>query len=248
MNEHINKIYQGDCMELLALLPSESVDLVVTSPPYNLQNTTGAKGNKGGLTKGSPSSDHFNGDWYDSYNDNMPHDEYVKWQRSIIAKCLRVLKPTGALFYNHKERVQGGLLQHRHDILAGFPLRQRIIWDRGGGLNFNKTYFLPTHEDIYLIAKPDFDLTREAIKLGTVWRIAPETKNEHPAPFPLAIPMRCIQSAKHNDLILDPFAGSGTTLKAAQILGKKWIGSELSPIYVAMAQKKLNESFTRMLI
>ena len=65
---------------------------------------------------------------------------------------MRVLKPTGAIFYNHKWRIQKGLLQDRADIVNDFPVRQIIIWQRAGGINFNPGYFLPTYEVIYLIA------------------------------------------------------------------------------------------------
>ncbi len=67
----------------------------------------------------------------------MPHDEYVAWQRACLSECMRVIKDDGAIFYNHKWRVQAGLLQDRSDIVAGFPVRQIIIWKRKGGINFN---------------------------------------------------------------------------------------------------------------
>ena len=75
---------------------------------------------------------------------------------------MRVLTEDGALFYNHKWRVQAGLLQDRQDILRGFPVRQIIIWRRSGGINFNPGYFLPTYEVIYLIAKPHFKLASQS--------------------------------------------------------------------------------------
>ena len=99
---------------------------------------------------------------------------------------MRLLRDDGALFYIHKWRVQNGQLQDRSDILKGFPLRQIIICDRGGGLNFNDSYFLPTYECVFLICKPNFKLAPGANSVGDVWRIPPETNNPHPAPFPLA--------------------------------------------------------------
>ena len=67
---------------------------------------------------------------YSHYNDCMPHDEYVKWQRACLKEMLRLIPDHGAIFYNHKWRVQGGLLQDRQDIIEGFPVRQIIIWKR----------------------------------------------------------------------------------------------------------------------
>ena len=82
--------------------------------------------------------------------------KYVAWQRESLTAMMRVLRNDGVIFYNHKWRVQGGLLQDRHDIVEGFPVRQIIIWKRKGGINFNPGYFLPTYEVIYMICKPDF--------------------------------------------------------------------------------------------
>jgi len=79
---------------------------------------------------------------------------------------LRLIKPDGAIFYNHQWRVQAGLLQDRQDIVSDFPVRQVIIWRRKGDINFNPGYFLPTYEVIYLIAKPDFKLAPNANRHG----------------------------------------------------------------------------------
>ncbi len=125
----VNKVYNCDALTMLKAMASSSVDVVVTSPPYNLQNTTGGGiqsiGNSG-LWKNAALKD-----GYDNHDDNMPHDEYVTWQRNILVECMRIIKPTGAIFYNHKWRVQAGVLQDRADIVSGFPVRQIIIWARG---------------------------------------------------------------------------------------------------------------------
>jgi site-specific DNA-methyltransferase (adenine-specific) len=78
---------------------------------------------------------------------------------------MRLIPNTGAIFYNHKWHVQNGVLQDRQNIVAGFPVRQIIIWQRKGGLNFNPGYFVPTYEVIYLIAKKTFALLRRRTEL-----------------------------------------------------------------------------------
>ena len=141
ITKFINKIICGDALDIMKKMPDGAVDLVITSPPYNLKNSTGngMKDGRGGkwanaaLQKG-----------YSNYDDNMPHDEYVKWQRDCLTEMMRLIPEDGAIFYNHKWRVQAGLLQDRQDIVSGFPERQIIIWKRAGGLNFNASYFLPT--------------------------------------------------------------------------------------------------------
>lgn len=232
-----NKIILGDCLEVMRGLPSESIDLIVTSPPYNLKNSTGngMKDSRGGKWK---NAELVNG--YTHHNDCMPHEEYVKWQRECLKEMFRLIPDDGAIFYNHKWRVQDGLLQDRQDIVSGFPVRQIIIWKRKGGINFNAGYFLPTYEVIYLIAKPNFRLVPKANAYGDVWEFKQETNNPHPAPFPVALIDRIISSTFAN-IILDPFMGSGTTAIAALMNDRNYLGIELSPEYVQMAEKRILE-------
>ena len=145
----LNRVHPGDCLESMKKLPAASVGLVLTSPPYNLRNSTG-NGMKDG--RGSKWAGAQLRAGYDTHDDNMPHDKYVAWQRDCLTEMMRLLTVGGAIFYVQKWRVQGGLLQERHDILDGFPVRQIIIWQRSGGFNFNPGYFVPTYEVIYLIA------------------------------------------------------------------------------------------------
>ncbi len=228
--DFVNKIIAGNSVEVMKKIPDESVDLVVTSPPYNLKNSTGngMKDGRGGKWKNAAL---VNG--YSNYNDNMPHDKYVEWQRECLTEMYRVLKSDGAIFYNHKWRVQGGLIQDRQDIVKDFPVRQIIIWKRKGGINFNPGYFLPTYEVIYLIPKPKFKLAKKANAHGDVWEFGQEMKNQHPAPFPVALIDRIITST-NAELILDPFMGSGTTAVVAVANKRKYIGIDISPEYCEM--------------
>ena len=226
----------GDALAELKNFPDECVDLVVTSPPYNLKNSTGNGMKDGRASKWSKAALR-NG--YSTYDDNMPYDEYIQWQRECLSEMLRVVNGTGAVFYNHKWRVQGGLIQDRHEIVDGFPVRQIIIWRRSGGINFNPGYFLPTYEVIYMIAKPDFNLVPHANSRGDVWEFPQEMKNKHPAPFPVALVERIISSTDAK-LTLDPFMGSGTTAVAAKNLGRNFVGIEISPEYCEMSRERLS--------
>lgn len=233
--DFINKIICGDCLQVLAQIPDKSVGLAVTSPPYNLKNSTGngMKDGRGGkwanaaLQKG-----------YSNHDDCMPHDKYVVWQRKCLEEMMRILKDDGAIFYNHKWRVQDGLLQDRQDIVCGLSVRQIIIWRRKGGINFNKGYFLPTYEVIYLIAKKKFMLAPKANALGDVWEFTQEMNNPHPAAFPVSLIERIISSTSA-EVVIDPFMGSGTTAIAAKKLGRKYIGIDTSPEYCKMAEARI---------
>ncbi|MDP1688510.1 MAG: site-specific DNA-methyltransferase [bacterium] len=233
--DFINKIIPGDCIDVMKQIPNESVDLVVTSPPYNLKNSTG-NGMKDGRGGKWANAALVNG--YDTYDDCMPHDEYAKWQRSCLEEAMRVINDNGAIFYNHKWRVQDGLLQDRQDIVSGFPVRQIIIWRRKGGINFNAGYFLPTYEIIYLITKKNFKLAPKANAHGDVWEFMQDMNNPHPAPFPMALIERIIDST-NAEVILDPFMGSGTTAVVAKALGRKYIGIDISPEYCKMAEERI---------
>ena len=233
------KLICGDCIEEMDRLPKASVQMVVTSPPYNLKNSTG-NGMKDGRGGKWSSAALING--YDSHDDTMPHSDYVAWQRRCLTSMMRLLPEDGAIFYNHKWRVQDGLLQDRQDIVGGFPVRQIIIWQRSGGINFNPGYFLPTYEVIYLIAKPKFRLAEKMNARGDVWTIAQARNNEHPAPFPVELATNCIEAVGRGP-VLDPFMGSGTTAIAAHNLGIEWIGIEKSKVYCGMAKSRLKKAF-----
>lgn len=230
-----NSIILGDALDVMRKLPAGSVDLIVTSPPYNLKNSSG-NGMKDGRGGKWQNASLING--YQEHADNMPYDEYCKWQRSCLRQMLRLIPEDGAIFYNHKWRVQRGLLQDRSEIVKGFPVRQIIIWKRKGGINFNPGYFLPTYEVIYVIAKSKFRLAQGANKLGDVWEITQEMKNPHPAPFPTELINRIVSSTDAR-LILDPFAGSGTTGVAATINNRDYILIDNSEKYCKMAKSRL---------
>lgn len=241
LNNSIDTFICGDALPVMKQFPSDSFDLIITSPPYNLKNSTG-NGMKDGRGGKWANAALING--YENYNDNMPYEQYVKWQRKCLFQMYRLIKDTGAIFYNHKWRVQGGLLQDRHEIIKGFPVRQIIIWHRKGGINFNKGYFLPTYEVIYLIAKQKFTLAPKANAFGDVWDFAQELKNAHPAPFPVALIDQIVKSTNAK-LILDPFMGSGTTAVAAKKNGRNFIGIDISSKYCKMAEERLHDFYQR---
>lgn len=143
ITDYLDKIFCGDCLTVMKQLPDACCDIVVTSPPYNLKNSTGngMKDGRGGKWEGAALC---NG--YADYDDNMPYDEYCSWQKECLTEMMRLIKNDGAIFYNHKWRVQNGLIQDRSEIVKDFPVRQIIIWKRKGGINFNSGYFLPTYE------------------------------------------------------------------------------------------------------
>jgi len=223
-------IYHGDCLEIIPEIAS--VDLVVTSPPYNLGDTSKYRN---GRKKSSMANHISNG--YNSYSDDLSHEEYINWHKRVVSECWKTLTDKGAMFWNHKPRVKGNEVKLPLELLPGeVLLRQIIIWDRGNGFNRTGSFFVPSHEWILLIAKPDFRIKTRNVT--DVWRIHPNADNTHPASFPLKLPLTAI-SSNDAQMILDPFMGSGTTLRAAKDLGRKAIGIEIDEQYCETAVKRL---------
>jgi len=237
-SDFVNKIICGDCLEVMKKMPDECLDLVVTSPPYNLaiRKTFGNTQKWKGKTNNSK----LQSAGYDKHNDYMSEEEYVIWQQNVLKECLRLIKNDGAILYNTRWRVQNKLFQQRMEIVEGLPLRQIIIWAKSGGVNFAETHLLPTYEVIYLITKPGFKLAKGTNKYGDVWRIHQETKSWHPAPFPLELAKRCCELTP-GKLIMDPFVGSGTTALAAKQLGKNYIGIDVSESYCQKARERIEK-------
>ena len=231
LEEAINHIFCTDCLKLMSKLPSESIDLIITSPPYNI-------GRKGKLKAKNYKSKVSVG--YSDYDDCRDQADYEQWQHQCLEEMFRLLKPDGAIFYNHKFRIKDGkLLDHSH-ILKEMPVRQMIIWHKNSFCNFNDHFFVPCYEVIYMIAKPQFRLRPHANGCGDVWNIPKENKVDHPAPFPVELPKRIIQSTTAK-LVLDPFCGSGSTLVAAKQLGIDYIGCDISPTYCGIAQGRVQQ-------
>lgn len=161
--------------------------------------------------------------------------------KEIIGLLWQIASPNGVIFYNHKPRVVGSRLWSPTELLPEcVHHRQTIIWARPGGVNFNPTSYVPTHEWLMMLAHPDFRLkSRAASGAGDVWSIAPD-KNAHPAPFPVELPRRALETIVEGD-VLDPFMGSGTTGVACAMLGRRFIGIERDPNYFDIACRRIED-------
>lgn len=238
----MGKIICGDTIAEMKKMADESVDVIITSPPYNLKNSTGngMKDGRGGKWENAKLTE-----GYAEHADNMSRKDYTNWMKECLTEMFRVLKPSGAIFFNHKFRVQGGLIEG-HPFLDDFNVRQMIIWARAGGFNFNDTYFLPTYEVIYLMpktpkGKDTFRLKKGANKKTDIWRINQEKNNPHPAPFPVELVDNILTSCE-GKIVLDPFGGSGTVGVSAKKHGWDYILIDNSPEYCKMAENRIKHS------
>lgn len=247
------KLYLGSSDEIPPWLPHGSVQAVITSPPYNLGgepwphlgNWKPGDASAGSQSKWRNGGDACNGIQYSQHNDSMPWSDYVAWQRSIIGCLWDLLPGDGAIFYNHKPRVIGARLWLPLELIPpAVILRQIVIWSRPGGVNFNPTAFVPTHEWIMVLARDLFRLKSRGVSgLGDVWSMTPDA-NDHPAPFPEELPLRVLEAIRA-ECVLDPFMGSGTTGVACVRKGRRFVGIEKDPNYFWSAVDRIKAELER---
>jgi len=238
-----NRIYNCDVLEGLSHLADSSVDCIITSPPYNKAGFNGRK------TKCPKTNWQLTIDYGGDMDvDCMPESEYEDWQIRVLNECFRVLKDDGSMFYNHKVRIKDNQISHPLEWIArsAFRCRQIITWDRCRlGPNISPIRYIPESELIFWLAKgkenPRFKRSPNCQFKGDVWRIPPQVNTEHPAPFPEAIPDNILDCMPEGIVVLDPFMGSGTVAVSAVKHHDYYIGFELFPEYITMADDRLRE-------
>lgn len=223
-------------------IDDESVEMITTSPPYNL------------------------GVNYANSDDNLDIDDYREFIKEVAEELYRVTIPGG------RAAVNVGIesskpLEYRPRIVrdafetAGWQLGNRHIWDKGSAeqsaawgswRSASNPRTIIQHEEILVFFKstpgrdPDQDKPKHIPKnrfltlTKSVWRVQPNSSSEHPAPMPVELARRCIELySLPEDTVLDPFVGTGTTAIAAAELGRKAVGVDISPKYVEMAEERV---------
>lgn len=241
----LNKIYKCDVLDGLKQLDDESIDLIITSPPYN----------KAGFNGKNKRTKHCIWNKTIDYSGNvdvdcMDESEYEDWQIVFLNECFRVLKKDGSMFYNHKIRVKHNEISHPLGWIneSKFKCRQIITWDRLASPNPDPCRYVPTTELIFWLCKenknPRFKRSKNCLFQTEVWRLPPDKGTQHPAPFPLELPNNIIPSVSQGEriIVLDPFMGSGTVAISAKVNGCDYLGFELDEHYIEMANKKISEA------
>jgi len=233
--QNINTIICGDSLDVMRDWPDGCVDLVFTSPPYNLiREWTGGGPNSGKLFKRHKQRQK---EWY---NDSMPEDKYATWQVKCIQQMCRI--SGGSVFYNHKIRYaikRRGVTYHPYEYIAraGALLWCEITWNRGIPGAGNWPRHTPQDEKIFQLGRP---VVWNGYDGGNIWSFPPSKNNGHPCPFPIGLPTKAISACSGpGNLILDPFCGSGTTCVAAKMLGRRYIGIDISEEYCEIARQRL---------
>jgi site-specific DNA-methyltransferase (adenine-specific) len=241
--KHHIKIYQGDCLEILAAIPENTVDLIFADPPYFLSND--------GITCHAGKMVSVNkGQWDRSRGPDMNHE----FNRAWLAACQRVLKPNGTLWVSgtaHVIHSVGFAMQQ-----LGMKLLNDITWVKPNPPpNLSCRYFTHATETLIWAAKSkkskhtfNYKLMRELAggkQMKSVWTIPAPDRDEkrfgkHPTQKPVALLERILLAASNEgDLVLDPFMGSGTSAVAALRLRRGALAIELDIIYVRLAVKRI---------
>lgn len=249
----MNEILNMDCMEGLLQIEDNAVDLIVTSPPYNLD----LGNNK------------YNKTPYSLYNDNKEHSEYINWLCEIFKICHRKLKHGGRVCINIGSGKNGNV-PTQFDIMnfminkIGFIPITQIIWNKNqvgnrtswGSFSSPSSPSFPTPFEYILVFakgdkklqyKGDTDLTKEEFIDWSLalWTIAPENKQKkigHPAMFPIELAKRCIKMFSYVDaFVVDPFGGAGTTNVACIETRRNCMSFEIDKNYCEIANKRIKE-------
>jgi len=234
------KIVCGDALDLFSEIKNESIDLVIADPPYNL------------------------GKDYGNNHDLKGFDDYLDFTKKWLTESKRVLKPSGSIFVFMGVRFISYLFDVLDRDLQMF-FNSWIVWHYTQGLG-KKRGFSPRHDDILFFNKTqNFTFNLDNVRIpqkyyrkrnnmrganpGDVWEFSHvhycnENRQNHPTQKPEGLIERMVlASSNKSDIILDPFSGSGTTLRVCQQLDRNAIGFELNPDYVEMTKIRLNEKF-----
>lgn len=262
----LDTIYNQDCVTgMQEHIPDNSIDIIIADPPYNLNrgkqanysfDHAKAKGRSKKSIDSVATVDSSNQDW-----DTFSYDEYIDFSVSWLTEAYRVLKPEGSMWIFGTYHNMGIINVVLHQL--GYHFINEVIWyKRNATPNLTCRNLTASHENMYWVSKstaynfnydwtrtadlPDDSFKKEGKQMRTVWDV-PQNKNKdelkfgkHPTQKPLSIITRMLQvSALPGMVFLTPFAGSGSECIAAKTLGLSYIGFEISPEYISLAQNRL---------
>jgi site-specific DNA-methyltransferase (adenine-specific) len=252
------KIVCDDCINALNYIDKESVDLIVTSPPYNVNLGDNAN---------SSHPENVAKDPYDNYHDNKPYEEYLLFLEERFRVMYDILKDSGRIVINIGDKANGRICTHGeiYNFMTkklSYLCMNTIIWDKDqvvsrtswGSYTSPSCPSFPTpFEFILIFAKKDFklqslgesDITPEEFKKWSyaTWKFKAESRKKigHPAPFPIELPLRCMKMLSwKNSVVMDPFMGSGTTGVACKLTGRDFIGFDISDKYCQFSKRRID--------
>jgi site-specific DNA-methyltransferase (adenine-specific) len=236
----LNKIYNENCLDTMARMPDNYIDLVVTSPPYNMNlRIRNEKYCSRQIVKEFSTK-------YSNFDDNLPIEEYYSFHSKVINELLRTSK---IIFYNIQ--IVTGSKRAIFKIIGDYSdyLKDIIIWDKGYAQPAMASNVLNRQSELILVFERTNAISRQFSKcnfergtLSDVWNISRGKKidKNHSAVFPEKLVQTILNNfTNENDIIYDPFMGTGTTAYVSKLMNRKWIGSEISSKYCEIANKRI---------
>lgn len=244
--EH-NKIYNENCLDTLKRMETDSVDLVITSPPYNmnLRIRNGQYCSRQIVKELSTKYSHF--------DDNLPIDEYFELHLNVLKELLRV---SSIVFYNIQ--IVTGSKRPIFKMIGELSdyLKDIVIWDKGYAQPAMAERVLNRRTELILIFDKNNAISRQFEKanfkrgtLDDIWQIKRGKKihADHGAVFPEELVYTILNNfSNEGDVVYDPFMGTGSTAAVASKMGRKFIGSELSSEYIKVAEQRIKEASTSL--
>ena len=246
----MNEIFNESCLDTMSRMKDNSVDVVITSPPYNMRLEV-RKGKY--LHKPRERPAHFNRK-YVGFDDHLPLEEYNKFHTKVLEELLRV---SNLVFYNVS--IVTGSKRSVFRMIGDFrdKLKDIIIWDKGVGQPAMQPGVLNRRTELILIFENENPIGRTfssaTFKRGTLddlWLVRKMSgfvskeekgKKYHGATFPESLVEKIlVHFTKEKCIIYDPFLGSGTSCVVAKRMGRQWIGSEIDKDYFEFAQKRID--------
>jgi DNA modification methylase len=248
----INKIICGDALEELRKMPNESVDLIVTDPPYNVSTNLKIDRSRWGKKQKRKAVINFDyGEW-----DKKPMEEFIKFTQDWFLECKRVLKKGGSIYiFFTKELISLFHLDSIYHEENKVKTKNIISWIKSNPLPaFNRTNYRSAVEFIYFGQKEgekatfNFGQQKDMKNWFEYPLVQGKERTKHPTQKPLALIQKFIKvSSNKNDIVLDPFGGSMTTCVAAKMLGRSYIAIELNPVYIKIGEERLASTPVPML-
>ena len=248
--------YRIDNCSAFDLLPSlkNKVDLIVTSPPYNIGSK--APRNDGYRAKGKYDPKSYGG--ITGYADMFDEGQYQAEQVRVLNMMAKSLKDDGILVYNHKPRRKNSEMIHPITWLSrvnGLVLMEEIIWDRGSTHNHSDRMMWPHTERLYVFRKSGGTYRlRNTDNLpfrSDIWRVPLTSRpaDGHAAPFPLPLAESVVRTfSKPGDLVCDPYSGSGTSCVAAVTQGRSFIGCEIDSDYHSRSINRVEKAISHKVV
>ncbi len=238
----INTIIQGDCLEFMKDIPDKSIDMILTSPPYNMRTRV-----RNGKYTTREKSEHFSKK-YKHFGDDLPIEDFYTFHKDCVIEMLRISK---VVIYNFQ--IVTGSKEAFLKIIGDFnkDIKDIIIWDKGFGQPAMHERVLSSAYEMLLIMEDDKKCGRviqnATFKRGEMQNIlrigrGKKMSDIHSAIFPDSLAKEIIKNfSNEGDIILDPFAGSGTTGVACKNLNRNYILIEKEPEYVKICEERLKQ-------